>query len=138
MNRPNLRLGVCGGPGGCLVCTGKSLERPWGSFGRSFCVPRGVFGGPWRSLGGPRQVAGGPWTSLGGSLRVLGGPWGGPREVPGGPWGDLGGPQNRRCFFRAFWEGPGGLLGWFWCSEVVLGSVLGSQNVVISLIILMF
>jgi hypothetical protein len=106
--------------------------------GRSLNVPRGVFGGPWRSLGGPREVTGGPGTSLGRSLRVLGGPWGGPREVPGGPWEGLGGSQNRRCFFRASREGPGEPLGWFWCSEVVLGSVLGSQNVAISLIILMF
>ena len=53
----------------------------------------------------------------------------GPREIPGGPWGGLGGPQNRRCFFRAFWEGPGGLLGWFWCSGMVLGTVLGCPNV---------
>ena len=106
--------------------------------GRSLNVPRGVFGDPWMSLGGPREVTGGPRTSLGRSLRVLGGPWGGPREVPGGPWEGLGGSQNRRCFFRASREGPGEPLGWFWCSEVVLGSVLGSPNAPISLIIGMF
>ena len=58
--------------------------------------------------------------------------------VPGGPWEGLGGPQNRRFFFKASQEGPGKPLGWFWCSEVVFGSVLGSPNVAISLIIMMF
>ena len=102
------------------MCTWSGLERPR------------------RSLGGPREVTEGPWTSVGGSLKVLGGPWGGPRDVPGGPWGGLGGSQSRRCFFRASREGPVGLLGWFLCSGVVIGSVLGSPNVVISAIILMF
>ena len=145
-----------GGPAGVLGRSSGVLGLAWGFMGGAWCVlgvawsvlggrwevlerpSRCLWEGPWRSLGGPRQVAGGPWTSLGGSLRVLGGPWGGPREVPGGPWGGLGGPQNRRCFFRAFWEGPGGRLGWFWCSGMVLGSVLGSQNVGISWIIMMF
>ena len=31
------------------------------------------------------------------------------------------------------WSVLGGLLGWFWRSGVLLGSVLGGQNVVISL-----
>ena len=126
IGRPGVSLGV---HGRCLVYLewlGASSE----VLGRSLNVPRGVFGRPWNSVGGPRQVGRGPWTSLEESLRVLGGPWRGPREVPGGPWGGLGGPQNRRCFFRASREGPGEPLGWFWCSEVVLGSVLGSQNVV--------
>ena len=89
-------------------------------------------------LGESQEGTGCPSTSLGGSMRVLGGLWGGPREVPGGPWGDLGGTQNRRRFFRASREGPGELLGWFWCSGVVLGSGMGGQNVAISLILVMF
>ena len=33
------------------------------------------------------------------------------------------------------WSVLGGLLGWFWRSGVLLGSVLGGQNVVISLVL---
>ena len=95
----------------------------------------GVLGDPREVLGTAQGVLGRPSEYL---LRVLGGPWEGPREVPGGPWGGVGGTQNRRCFFRASREGPGELLGWLWCSGVVLGLVLGSQNVAISLIFIMF
>ena len=130
IGRPGVSLG---GHGRCLVCTWSGLERP-----------RRSLGGPSTSLEaslGSLEVLGGSSGGHKGSLDVprgvLGGPWGGPWEVPGGPWGGLGGPQNRRCFFRASREGPGEPLGWFWCSEVVLGSVLGSQHVVISLIIVM-
>ena len=36
------------------------------------------------------------------------------------------------------WSDLGGLLGWFWRSGVILGSVLGCQNVVISLVLNVF
>ena len=49
-----------------------------------------------------------------------------------------GGTQNRRGFLGGSREGPGVVLGWFWCSGVVLGSVLGCPNVDISMIIMMF
>ena len=52
--------------------------------------------------------------------------------------GGAGGTQNRRGFFGGSGDGPGEPLGWFWCSEVVIGSVLGSQNVAFCLLILMF
>ena len=52
--------------------------------------------------------------------------------------GGLGGTQNRRGFLGGSREGPGVVLGWFWCSGMVLGSVLSCPNVDISLIILMF
>ena len=38
----------------------------------------------------------------------------------------------RRCALERPWSVPGGLLGWFWRSGVLLGGVLGGQNVVIS------
>ena len=38
----------------------------------------------------------------------------------------------RRCALKRPWSVLGGLLGWFWRSGVLLGSVLGGQNVVIS------
>ena len=70
------------------------------------------------------EVLRGPWGVLGRSQDVLG--------------GGLGGTQNRRGFLGGSWEGPGVVLGWFWCSGMVLGSVLGCPNVDISLTILMF
>ena len=53
----------------------------------------------------------------------------------GGPRGSLEGPrgtENARNFLGASLERPGGLLGRFWRSGVILGSVLGGQNVAIS------
>ena len=41
----------------------------------------------------------------------------------------------RRCALERPWSVLGGLLGWFWRSGVLLGSVLGGQNVVISLVL---
>ena len=41
----------------------------------------------------------------------------------------------RRCALERPWSVLGGLLGWFWRSGVLLGSVLGSQNVDISLVL---
>ena len=41
----------------------------------------------------------------------------------------------RRCALEHPWSVLGKLLGWFWRSGVLLGSVLGGQNVVISLIL---
>jgi hypothetical protein len=65
--------------------------------------------------------------------------------TPGCPRGSLGvlgeglgGTRNRRGCLGGSREGPGGALGWFWCYGMVLGSVLGSQHVVISLILVMF
>ena len=55
-----------------------------------------------------------------------------------GVFASYGGTQNRRGFLGGSREGPGVVLGWFWCSGMVLGSVLGCPNVDISLIILMF
>ena len=53
--------------------------------------------------------------------------------------GGVRGTQNRwGGFLGASREGHGGLLVWFWCSVVFLGSVLGSPNVGIPLIIVMF
>ena len=95
------------------MCTWRSLERPWGSLG-----------GPGASLESVLEVLRGPWGGLGRSQEVLG--------------GGLGGTQNRRGFLGGSREGPGVVLGWFWCSGMVLGSVLGGPNVNISLIILMF
>ena len=37
----------------------------------------------------------------------------------------------RRCALERPWSVLGGLLGWFWRSGVLLGTVLGGQNVVI-------
>ena len=62
---------------------------------------------------------------------------GGPREVPRGSSGGLGGTQNRRSFFGASRQGPGQVSVWYWCSGVVLGSVLGRQNVDISMVSVM-
>ena len=70
------------------------------------------------------EVLRGPCGVLGRSQEVLG--------------GGLGGTQNRRGFLGGSREGPGVVLGWFWCSGMVLGSLLGCPNVDISLIILMF
>ena len=64
------------------------------------------------SLDVPREILVGPWEVLGRSRGVLG--------------GGSGRHPNRRGFLGASREGPGWLLGWFWCSGVVLGSVLGS------------
>ena len=41
----------------------------------------------------------------------------------------------RRCALERPWSVLGGLLGWFWRSGVLLGSVLGGLNVVISLVL---
>ena len=41
----------------------------------------------------------------------------------------------RRYALERPWSVLGGLLGWFWRSGVLLGSVLGRQNVVISLVL---
>ena len=38
-------------------------------------------------------------------------------------------------FLERLWGVLGGLLGWFWRSGVLLGSVLGGQIVVISLVL---
>ena len=65
-------------------------------------------------------------------------PPGCPRGSLGVLGGGLGGTQNRRGFLGGSREGPGGVLGLCWCSGVVLGSVLGCQNLDISLIIPMF
>ena len=61
-------------------------------------------------------------------------------NLGGGTWGSFGGCTGgpRGPFFRASREGPGVLLGGFLCSGVVLGSVLGSLNVAILLILDMF
>ena len=78
--------------------------------GRSLNVPRGVFGGPWRSLGAsgdhrgswdvPWEIFEGPWGSLGGSS--------------GGPRGSLGGPgrsPKQTMFFQSVSGGSWGALG---------------------------
>ena len=41
----------------------------------------------------------------------------------------------RRCALERPWSVLGGLLGWFWTSGMLLGSVLGGQIVVISLVL---
>ena len=60
---------------------------------------------------------------------------GGPRGIPGGPMDGPRGTENAPNFFGASLERPGVPLGWFWRSEVILGSVLGGQNVAISLVV---
>jgi len=119
-----------GGPARVLGKSSGVLGMAWGVLGGAWRV----LGGAWRVLGAPWEVPGRHSVCLWMSLGVLGGSSGGPR----GSLGGLGGSQNRRCFFRASREGPGELLGWFWCSGVVLGSILGSLNVAISLILVMF
>ena len=63
----------------------------------------------------------GPWGSLGDPLESFG-------CLLGGPWASL-------EALGASWDRPGGRLGWFWRSGAILGSVLGGQNVVISLVL---
>ena len=75
--------------------------------GRYLDVHRCAFGGPWGSLG------------------VLGGSSGGPRGSLGEIWEA---PKTDEVFLERL-RRVLGLLGWFWCSVVGLGSVLGSQNV---------
>ena len=56
----------------------------------------------------------------------------------GGPRGASGGSkvtENAPNFLGASLERPGGPLGWFWRSGVILRSVLGGQNVVTSLVL---
>ena len=60
----------------------------------------------------------------------------------GGASGSSGGSkgtENASKFLGASleraWSVLGGLLGWFWRSGVILGSVLGGQNVAISLVL---
>ena len=66
------------------------------------------------------------------------GPFWGPRGVPGGPLESPRGTKNASNFLRASLERPGGPVGWFWRSGVILGSVLGGQNVVILLVLDVF
>ena len=95
------------------MSAGGGLGRPWGAWG-----------GPCASFESVLEVLRGPWGVLGRSQEVRG--------------GGLGGTQNRTGFLGGSREGPGVVLGWFWCSGMVLGSVLGCPNVDIFLIILMF
>ena len=102
IGRPGVSLG---GPGRCLVCTWRGLERPWG--------PWEVLERPSRRLWGSLEVLGGssgghkrsldvPW----GSLRVLGGPWGGlPLIVPGGSLWLMRGTEPRQSLDEMrFWD----------------------------------
>ena len=79
------------------------------------------FGGSETCWGHAFGVLGGPWGSIGGALGSFG-------CLLGGPWASL-------EALGASWDRPGEPLGYFWRSEVLLGSVLEAQNVDISLVL---
>ena len=68
------------------------------------------FWGAWGSFGVHWRSLGVLWVSRGRSLGVL-------------------------VCLATSWDRPGGPLGWFWRSGAILGSVLGGQNVAISLVL---
>ena len=119
----------------CLGLYSTAPRIPPGQVGGWFCVgPREVFG----HLGSafPPSEPAGRATSL--AVETWGPLWG-PRRVRGGP---LEGPRAPKMLPKFLGESPerlwsvlGGLLGWFWRSGVLLGLFLGSQNVVISLVL---
>ena len=99
------------------------------------CVgPREVFG----HLGSafPPSEPAGSATSL--AVETWGPLWG-PRRVRGGRLEGPRAPKTLPKFLGESLERPwsvlGGLLGWFWRSGVLLGSVLGGQNVDVSLVL---
>ena len=108
---------------------------PPGQVGGLSCVaPREVFGHlgsafpPSEPAGSATSLAVETWGPLWGPWRVRGGRLEGPRA-----------PKTLPKFLGESLERPwsvlGGLLGWFWRSGVLLGLVLGSQNVHISLVL---
>ena len=107
---------------------------PGRSDGLSCVGPREVFGHlgsafpPSEPAGSATSLAVETWGPLWGPWRVRGGRLEGPRA-----------PKTLPKFLGESLERPwsvlGGLLGWFWRSGVLLGSVLGGQNVVISLVL---
>ena len=107
-------------------------------------IPPGLIDG--LSCVGPREVFGHlgnafPPSEPAGSATSLAvetwGPLWGPRRVRGGRLEGPRAPKTFPKFLGGYLERPwsvlGELLGWFWRSGVLLGSVLGGQNVVISL-----
>ena len=95
--------------GGWEMCSGHAFGVHYGFGGSETCWGDafGVLGGPWGSLGSP----------LGSFGCLLGGPWASLEAL------------------GASWDRPGGPLGWFWRSGAILESVLGGQNVDISLVL---
>ena len=87
----------------------------------------------WRlALGAPTDAPGGSWPGVPG---VSGGVPGRPRGLLGE---GLGGTEITDRFLRVSGGGPGGSLGSFWSSGVVLGTDLGNGNVDISLVLNVF
>ena len=89
----------------------------------------------WRlALGAPTDAPGGSWPgcSDGCPRRLLAG---GPGEAQGAPGGGLGGTEITDRFLRVSGGDPGGSLGSFWSSGVVLGTDLGDGNVDIPMVL---
>ena len=83
---------------------------------------------PLNQLGVPPPL---PWR-LGDHFGVLGESEGSPLESPRAPKML---PKFLGESLERLWSVLGELLGWFWRSGVLLGSVLGGQNVVIFLVL---
>ena len=102
------------------------------------CVGPGGPGEVFGHLGSafPPSEPAGSATSL--AVETWGPLWG-PRRVRGGRLEGPRAPKTLPKFLGESLERPwsvlGGLLGWFWRSGVLLGSVLGGQNVVILLVL---
>ena len=100
------------------------------------------------SCGGPREVFGHlgsafppsepAWSATSLAVETWGPLWG-PRRVRGGRLEGPRAPKTLSKFLgeslERLWSVLGGLLGWFWRSGVLLGSILGGQIVVISLVL---
>ena len=117
---------------GCCRAISTAPRIPPGRIAALSCLcPRELFGHlgsafpPSEPAGSATSLAVETWGPLWGPWRVRGGRLEGPRA-----------PKTIPKFLGESLERPwgvlGGLLGWFWRSGVLLGSVLGGQNVVIS------
>ena len=98
------------------------FNKLWGTFGLPW-VSQGIFGGPWRSLGGPLL----PFLLLFGVSRGLSRVLG---RFHGGPWVGAKWDRTDTRFSRIAWGGT--LL--FWLSGRVLTTDPGNANVYISIV----